>query len=178
MRSNPNILIVGTPGTGKSTLASDVADKANMTHLNVGEIAQQENFYESYDEERQCQILDEEKLLDHLEELTKDGGVIVEYHGCDFFPERWFDVVFVLRTNTAKLYDRLVARGYTENKVGENVQCEIFGILYEEAMNSYQTEIVHELQSNTPEEMEQNADQIVQWINVYRDQHLQNGMSS
>lgn len=38
------------------------------------------------------------------------GGIVVEYHGCDFFPERWFDAVFVLRTDNTVLYDRLVQR--------------------------------------------------------------------
>lgn len=38
------------------------------------------------------------------------GGNIVEYHSCEFFPERWFDIVFVLRTDNTALYDRLTAR--------------------------------------------------------------------
>ena len=38
------------------------------------------------------------------------GGRIVEYHGCDFFPERWFDGVFVLRTDNTILYKRLEER--------------------------------------------------------------------
>ena len=39
-----------------------------------------------------------------------EGGVIVDYHGCDFFPERWFDIVFVLRTDNSILYNRLTQR--------------------------------------------------------------------
>lgn len=40
----------------------------------------------------------------------QEGGKIVDYHGCDFFPVRWFDVIFVLRTNNTLLYDRLEKR--------------------------------------------------------------------
>jgi adenylate kinase len=43
------------------------------------------------------------------------GGKIVDYHGCDFFPERWFDIVFVLQTDNSHLYDRLIQR-YTQIK--------------------------------------------------------------
>lgn len=50
------------------------------------------------------------QLLDELESRMVEGGKIVDYHGCDFFPERWFDVVFVLRTNNTLLYDRLEKR--------------------------------------------------------------------
>jgi len=38
------------------------------------------------------------------------GGNIVDYHSCEFFPERWFDVVFVLRTDNSILYKRLQQR--------------------------------------------------------------------
>jgi hypothetical protein len=40
----------------------------------------------------------------------EEGGKVVDYHGCDFFPKRWFDIVFVLRTDNTVLYDRLSAR--------------------------------------------------------------------
>ena len=39
-----------------------------------------------------------------------EGGNVVDYHGCDFFPERWFHVVVVLRTDNTLLYDRLSKR--------------------------------------------------------------------
>jgi adenylate kinase len=50
------------------------------------------------------------QLIDELEDKMGQGGNIVDYHGCDFFPERWFDIVFVLRTSNTVLYDRLAHR--------------------------------------------------------------------
>lgn len=38
------------------------------------------------------------------------GGNIVDYHSSEFFPERWFDIIFVLRTDNTTLFDRLVSR--------------------------------------------------------------------
>ena len=35
------------------------------------------------------------QVVDELEDQMCEGGNIVDYHGCDFFPERWFDIVFV-----------------------------------------------------------------------------------
>uniref|UniRef100_A0A8C9UDG5 Adenylate kinase 6 n=1 Tax=Serinus canaria TaxID=9135 RepID=A0A8C9UDG5_SERCA len=103
-------------------------------------------------------------VVDELEARMSEGGVIVDYHGCDFFPERWFHIVFVLRTDNSCLYDRLQSRGYTGKKLQDNIQCEIFQTLYEEAVLSYKKEIVHQLPSNTPEDLERNLDQIMQWI--------------
>ena len=48
--------------------------------------------------------------MDELEDQMCEGGNVVDYHGCDFFPERWFDIVFVLRTNNTILYKRLEQR--------------------------------------------------------------------
>ena len=50
------------------------------------------------------------QAVDELEDVMSEGGNILEYHGCDFFPERWFDAVFVLRTDNTLLYDRLQQR--------------------------------------------------------------------
>ena len=56
------------------------------------------------------------------------------------------------------------SRGYSEKKLTENVECEIFQTILEEARESYRKEIIHELESNTPDEMETNVDQIEQWM--------------
>ncbi|XP_052413394.1 adenylate kinase isoenzyme 6 isoform X1 [Carassius gibelio] len=103
------------------------------------------------------------QVVDELEDRMSDG-VIIYYQSFDFFPERWFDIVFVLRTDNTNLYNRLERRGYTGKKLQDNVQCEIFQTIYEEAMEAYKEEIVHQLPSNTPEDMESNLEQIVQWI--------------
>lgn len=57
-----------------------------------------------------CLIVYLLQVIDELEDQMSEGGNIVDYHGCDFFPERWFDIVFVLRTNNTILYERLEKR--------------------------------------------------------------------
>lgn len=50
------------------------------------------------------------KLLDAIEPTLLLGGVILDWHACDLFPESWIDLVVVLRVETSVLYDRLKAR--------------------------------------------------------------------
>lgn len=50
------------------------------------------------------------KVCDALEDQLALGGNIVDYHSCDFFPERWFDLVVVLQTDNSVLYERLEKR--------------------------------------------------------------------
>lgn len=134
----PNILITGTPGTGKTTTAEAVAAAAGLQHVNVGAWVKERELHSGWDEEHQAYILDEDKVVDALEDLVSAGGAIVEHHSCDFFPERWFDLVVVLQVSDTKtLYERLEGRGYPEAKVVENVQCEIMMVLLEEARESY-----------------------------------------
>lgn len=57
--------------------------------------------------------------------------------------------------------------GYEGRKLRENIECEIFQTILEEARDSYRAEIVHELTGNTPDEMESNISQILKWIEVY-----------
>ena len=53
------------------------------------------------------------QVLDELEDQMSEGGILLEYHSCEFFPERWIDAVFVLRTDNGILYDRLEKRYVT-----------------------------------------------------------------
>jgi adenylate kinase len=50
----------------------------------------------------------------------------------------------------------------------DNVQCEIFQTILDEAKESYSPEIVFELPSNTSADMESNAEKITQWIEQYK----------
>ncbi|PAV59402.1 hypothetical protein WR25_03527 [Diploscapter pachys] len=169
-RQRPNILITGTPGTGKSTLAEQLADKFKFDFIEIGKIVKDFKIYTAYDEEYQSHVLDEEKLLDHIEDRmdSDSGGVVVDYHGSDFFPERWFDFVIVLRCANAILFDRLKARGYNDFKVRENVECEIFGSLLEEARDAYPEERIHELRSEGPTDLQKNIEKITELVRSWK----------
>ena len=54
--------ILGTPGTGKTTLGQELATRASFTFINVGDVAKDQNLYEGYDEQYQCHILDEDRV--------------------------------------------------------------------------------------------------------------------
>ena len=45
------------------------------------------------------------------------------------FPERWFQLIVVLRCSNDVLYPRLQQRGYSDMKINENIEAEIFQVL-------------------------------------------------
>ena len=110
------------------------------------------------------------QLLDHLESLplASTGGYILDWHACDLFPERWIDLVIVLRCDSTLLYDRLTARGYKGKKLEENMDSEIMQVLLDEARESYKEEIVVELRSESNEDVEGNLERVEQWIEQWR----------
>lgn len=179
-RRRPNVLITGTPGTGKTSLATLIAERLGdgAKHVNVGEVAQQSKCYEGRDEELDTNILDEDKLLDILETVFQEAeddniSCVADFHVCEIFPERWFDLVLVLRTRTEVLYDRLQARGYNDKKRDENMQSEIMQVILDEARESYDPAIVHEVPSNTLEDMESNVQRVLDWCHQWIVDHAE-----
>jgi broad-specificity NMP kinase len=62
--AGPNVLVTGTPGTGKSTLCALVAAAlgGRVEHVDVSAMVKDQGLHEGWDEERQCFILDEDKV--------------------------------------------------------------------------------------------------------------------
>lgn len=167
-RQKPNILVTGTPGTGKTSMCSLLADATDLSHINVGDLVKEKHLHDGWDPDLQCYILNEDLLCDELEEQMKEGGKIVDYHCCELFPERWFDLVVVLQTDNSILYDRLTNRGYMGQKLQNNMECEIFQVLREEAEESYAHDIIMTMTSNTIEDLSNNVEVLKAWIATWR----------
>ena len=207
-KTSPTIILTGTPGTGKTTHAQLLAEESPipLKHINVGDLVKEKGLYEEYDEEWQSYTVDEDRvrgqlffftfytlltarpqLLDELEPLASAGGVILDWHTCELFPERWADLVVVLRCDHTRLWERLEKRcvpalaakvrsaharprrrGYPLKKIQENNEAEIMEVVLDEARSSYPEQVVVELKSEGTEDLESNVARIVQWINAWR----------
>lgn len=60
-------------------------------------------------------------------------------------------------------------RNYPEVKLQENIDSEIMEVLLQEARDSYDEEIVVELQSNTTEDLETNMERIEAWFKQWKE---------
>ena len=122
LRTEPNIIITGTPGTGKTSHAEELATKTGLHHLSVNDVVKKHNIGEASDDpdDPNLQIVDEDRLLDCVENDLEEGGQIIDWHACDLFPPSMIDLVCVIRCDNQLLYDRLSARGYKGKKLEEN----------------------------------------------------------
>jgi len=171
-RKLPNIVITGTPGTGKTSHAQAFLEACPFAykHVNVGELVKDKALHEGWNEEWDSYDVDEDRLLDELELEVAPGGRIIDWHSCEIFPERWIDLVIVMRCDHTKLWERLEKRGYSLKKIQENNEAEIMQTVLEEARSSYAEEVVVELTSETPGEMDSNVERIVGWVRNWRAQ--------
>ncbi|KZV76869.1 P-loop containing nucleoside triphosphate hydrolase protein [Peniophora sp. CONT] len=171
-RTQPTIILTGTPGTGKTTHGELIAAQVpELRHINVGDLVKERGLHEGWDDEWQSWNVDEDKLLDELEPLASAGGVILDWHTCELFPERWADLVVVLRCQHTKLWERLESRNYPLKKIQENNEAEIMGVVSEEAKESYAPEIVVELTSESTDDIEANVARVVAWVEAWRKDH-------
>ena len=165
MHRNANIIVTGTPGTGKSSHVAALAESLpDFNVLDINAIAKQKKLYTEFDEARNCHVVDDERLNDEIEADLDKGGQIIDWHVCDVFPEDLVDLVVVLRTDNTVLYDRLKTRGYDDAKIEENIDAEIMEVILQEAQESYDGNIVVPLESNNIEDIQDNVDRIVDWF--------------
>jgi adenylate kinase len=87
------------------------------------------------------------------------------------FPQSLIDLVVVIRCNSTILYDRLKGRGYSDKKLDENMDAEIMEVLLQEARDSYDEEIVVELQSDDLDQIDENLERIQTWIENWKKDH-------
>ena len=150
------ILIGGTPGTGKTEIASNVAKELKAKLISVSDLAREYDCIDEHDLERDTDVINEdcivEALIDVLDNL--EGRVVMEGHYIDLVPSEFVTDVFILRTHPETLRARLKERAYSNEKVDENVEAEVIGVCQMDALDSFGEEIVKEIDTTslTPEE--------------------------
>ena len=119
------IALTGTPGTGKTTIAGLLPYKViDINALVKGGM----NF--GTDPERGCLEADMDALAKHLARLDSDETQILEGH----FSHHFADWSIVLRLAPSLLKSRLEARGYSSEKIRENLEAEALDVILVEAV--------------------------------------------
>lgn len=65
-RTIPNILVTGTPGTGKTTLATLLNDTLKFTYINIGALVGEQKLWKEWDDEFNVPVFDEDMVLDYI----------------------------------------------------------------------------------------------------------------
>lgn len=130
------VAVTGTPGTGKTSATERLESDFDVLHLN--EVIERESLYTERDEERDSLVVD----MDALAEYVDGRSGTVESHLAHHLPA---DRVVVLRCEPTELERRLLERGESEAKAGENAESEELDLILSEAVAEHGLENVYEI---------------------------------
>ncbi|MHA1199958.1 MAG: AAA family ATPase [Candidatus Heimdallarchaeaceae archaeon] len=133
------IIITGTPGTGKTTLAKLLQEEGHIV-VEVGQKIKEEQLYDFFDEEMQSYVVDDDKLnaflINLIENHKSNLPLVLDGHVVRL-PPGFISHCIVLRCSILNLRQRLVERGYTEPKIDENVEAEIMEVILSDMLHLY-----------------------------------------
>jgi len=133
------IIVTGSVGSGKTTLSKKLAKKLGFKYIDVNKIVKEYNLSESYDKKRKCKVVDVKELNKALivkiqnSEKDLEKGMIIDSHLSHYLPKKYVDLCIVAKCDIKELDKRLKKRGYSKNKIKENIECEIFDVCLNEA---------------------------------------------
>ncbi|MEW5896162.1 MAG: AAA family ATPase [Nanoarchaeota archaeon] len=143
------VVISGTPGTGKSTLAEMLAKEQGCSRLILSR--HYKDISKGYNKTKQCYDIDLQKFTllvkekKNIEGKNKDKKnkiptrdknkiLIIDSHIAHLLPKKLVDLCIILTcSDLKKLQKRLRQRKYSKQKIRENLDAEIFQVCLNEA---------------------------------------------
>ena len=139
-----SIVITGSPGVGKHTIANEIERTWKISELiDINKIAIDAGLVE---QSQDVIEVDVNRLKKHLEPIVSDiprlhwmgrTGLIVGHLAPYVVESSKINSVIVLRKNPYELLDVYKKRGYSENKIKDNLGSEILGIITNDAIKNF-----------------------------------------
>jgi len=140
------ICVTGTPATGKTTLAKELACALDFEYVDVNEVINNNpSVVVGIDDKLDTKEVDEDKLIPVLEEMIKKSKkrLVIDSHLSHWLPKKAVKICIVVKCDLKVIQDRLKERGYSAAKIKENVNSEIFDVCLIEAVeNGHKTLLV------------------------------------
>ncbi len=130
-----SIVITGNPGVGKHTITKEIAEKLELSIIDINGIAKDAELFEK---NKDTYDVDTAKLEKILEQKISEKNVIVGHLAPYVLDKNKVKIVIVLRRNPYDLISVYKERKYTDEKSKENLGSEVLGIIAHDAMNKFQ----------------------------------------
>ncbi len=128
------MLIAGTPGVGKTTVASLLSKALNVPHVDVGALLSAWGLLRPDRWRYTHEIADVDAAMARLREHLP-RGFVADTHAVSLFRGVELDAVVVLRRDPRQLLVELAGRRWPEPKVYENVVAELLDVVYAESLD-------------------------------------------
>ena len=148
------VSVTGTPGVGKSTLCSYLAQKYGYFHIDIGKFVIANRIYEAYDEPRKSYVADMRRLKAATDKAIRASGdqllLLDGSYAHHLVPQKPWVGIFLMRMNPMLLYRRLV-RSHTRAEARENSMAEFLGLIRSELLDRKYVVEVDASNSEIPE---------------------------
>jgi len=159
------ILIMGTPGVGKTLISQHLAREIDAIHIDLGELVKREGLIAGTDKARKTLIADKQKLSKRVQGIIKQqkekSNIVIDGHyATDIIPPKDVTKVFVLRRHPEELKQMMEKRGFKNHKLWENLAAEILDICLYDAVKACGTDKICEIDV-TGKNVKEVTDQII-----------------
>ncbi len=146
------VIVTGTPGTGKTTLAKRLAKALSFLYIDVKQVIKEDQLQSGYDRKRKVIIVDETKLARSISKRIRVAtrGMVIDSHLSQYLSPSLADACLVTVCDLKTLARRLKKKGYAAAKIKENIQAEIFDTCAQEARELGHEPIVVDTTDGTP----------------------------
>lgn len=144
-------MITGTPGTGKTTLAKQLARRIDAEYISLTPYVTKHRLYRGLDLHRRTKIVDLARTRRSLGRAFSGvkGMVVVDSHVSEgIVPGHMAKLVVVLRCHPKTLEARLRAKKWASSKIRENVLAEILDSCLTAAVGYYGTRNVMQIDTS------------------------------
>ncbi len=154
------LIITGSPGVGKHTIANEVLLKDGYELLDINQIAKERNFIEH---NQGLEEVDVDKFKKYFDGIVTEKSLVVGHLAPYVLNDKNVKSAIVLRKNPYKLLDIYEKRGYSEEKRRENLGSEILGIITNDAITNFGQDKTFQIDASesTPKEIASQIDNII-----------------
>ena len=156
-----SLVITGNPGVGKHTIADEFLKNEDYDLIDINKIAIESNCIEK--DEIGIQV-DVQNLKNDLNKIITKKSLIVGHLAPYVVEKSNIGIVIILRKNPYKLEQVYKERGYSKEKIKENLGSEILGITAHDAISEFGTENTFQIDTTTktPQEVVEKIQKIIQ----------------
>ena len=128
------IVISGTPGTGKTTIAKFLAKKYRLKYIEGDKFIQKNKLREDWDKRLRTWNVNTNKLnMALIKLIKKEKNLVIDSHLGHYLPKKYVDICIIVKCNPKVLRRRLTERKYHEEKIKHNTDSELFDVCLNEA---------------------------------------------
>jgi len=130
-----SIVITGNPGVGKHTIAKEIAQRLELSIIDINKIAKDSGLFE---ENEETNDVNTKKLKKIIAQKISENNLIVGHLAPYVLENNKVKKMIILRRSPYDLITVYKDRKYSDEKIKENTGSEILGIIAHDAINRFE----------------------------------------